>query len=299
MASFEHSQGGARRDEPLLHRGERPLLRRSDIHMTASGPGLPKSKAKSTGTVFLTTQRLVFMPKKASDPQMDIELGGISAEKFNQPIFGANSISGTASSCSFMANGISHPTSMVKWKFAFFSGGVGTFLNVFLRILAFVRQDNPENIAVAQASYVATQAVVEQLVGPAAPMDASDPSEVWVSDAYVVDTVTVTDPAYDAGAAGVQYATPVTAEPVEQNGEAVATAAVDAPSVRPAGAAAEVTDHDGDELDSIVRLANDADAQMRNTREGRRARQDQEYSDRANTALAGEVAVTAMILGPM
>ena len=123
----------------------------------------------------------MFMPKKASQEKMEIELRSIQSEKFNQPIFGANSISGMASSNA--APGGGGANAVVKWKFAFYSGGVGTFLNVFLRILAFVRQENGENIAVAQASYVATPAVaavVEQLVGPAAPMDASDPSEVWV-----------------------------------------------------------------------------------------------------------------------
>ena len=77
-----------------------------------------------------------------------------------------------------------------------------------MRILAFVRQDNEETITVAQASYVATPAVaavVEQLVGPSARMDASDPSEVWISDAYVVDSVTnVGDEGYDDAASSAQ-----------------------------------------------------------------------------------------------
>jgi len=170
-----------------------------------------------------------------------------------------------------------------------------------LRILAFVRQDNEETITVAQASYVATPAVaavVEQLVGPSARMDASDPSEVWISDAYVVDSVTnVGDEGYDDAASSAQYATPVAAEPIAGGAVADGQAVyVEAEAVRSQGAAEP--DQGAEELDSIMRLAGNADVQHRQSQEGR------PNQDRANRAhndgtgrLGGEIAVTAMIVG--
>jgi len=281
MASWEGSSVGempSRRDEPLLRRGERPLLRRMDIHMAASGPGVPRGKTKATGTLFLTTQRLMFMPKKQSDRQLDIELQGILTNKFNQPVFGANNISGTA-----LSQGADGAEGTVKWKFAFYSGGVGTFLNVFLRMLAFVRQDDG-HVTVAHASYVATPAVaevVEQLVGSAAPMDASDPSEVWISDAYVVDSVTnVGDAGYEQAAASAQYATPVQATPAAQEAVQATPAAQEAVPA--------------DDLQSIEQLANSADAQHRteNPRFAAANRQEERGQNRA----VGEAVVLASMM---
>ena len=130
--------------EPMLDYGEAPLLKRKDIQFTLTGGAekvrtivawdrervghiciiiinvtilSPQIKAK--GNVFLTTHRVIFMGNKRGE-LCEMNLIDISNEKFNQPLFGANSISGTIPPAK-------------KWKMTF---------NMFLRLTSEIKRKN-------------------------------------------------------------------------------------------------------------------------------------------------------------
>ena len=109
-----------------LRAWEKPLLKRDNMHMRAKGGEVNLS---SRGELFLTTQRMIFVPKKTNAEPLELELSHVTGERFNQPIFGVNNISGA----------LTGPISL-QWKCSFYSGGAGTFLHVFFKIMAFVRR---------------------------------------------------------------------------------------------------------------------------------------------------------------
>ncbi len=76
----------------------------------------------------------------------------------------------------------------MKWKLAFYSGGVGTFLMAFLTLMRNCRANRLrlQDVPTAEVRpFVAEAHVVQHIL--AAPMDPSDPTVMWVSDAVIVD----------------------------------------------------------------------------------------------------------------
>merc|ERR1719231_1267951 len=97
----------------------------------------------------------------------------MTRESFNQPIFGANNLTGVSpplqgSSCE----------EDIQWRFGFNEGGVGTFLPIFFRLLQDMRQRMQGQSAAAPPPMA--QPVVEQLV-QAAYVDPNDPTKLYVS----------------------------------------------------------------------------------------------------------------------
>ena len=113
--------------------GEYMVLVRKDIEAEISLEN--KTKYKGKGKLFLTTVRMVFVNEKNNDMiSFDVPIDLMTNEKFNQPIFGANYISGKVSP---LYDLIPCPGS---FKFWFMSGGTGTFLPMFYNIIEQIRK---------------------------------------------------------------------------------------------------------------------------------------------------------------
>ena len=178
----------------MLEPGETSLLQRGNIKGTFYGSGM--STVNTRGTAFLTTRRIIFVPKRVSRGQrqfyeergqvVSIRLSEIVKHRFNQPLFGANSI--------YVRVPHTDPQiEFMKCKLGFYSGGVGTFLAAFLRLMR-SRQAVATHggVAVAEVRPMVMQAEAEVAGATAirgAPRNPNDPTTVWISDAIVVDTV--------------------------------------------------------------------------------------------------------------
>lgn len=98
-------------------------------------------KLSKNGKLYVTTIRMVFVgsnPDVNSDfCSFDIPLSNVRDEKFNQPIFGCNNLSGSCLPLPGFNGSIS-------WVLAFKSGGVGRLLSVLQDLLVRNRTGRPE-----------------------------------------------------------------------------------------------------------------------------------------------------------
>jgi hypothetical protein len=178
----------------MLEEGEVSLLKRGNIKGSFYGRGIKSVGA--SGAVFLTTRRIIFVPKSSSISRsnrafwsergnmISIRLAEITKHRFIQPLFGANAIYVRVP----LRNG--DEGDHMKCKLCFYSGGVGTFLAAFLRIMSSLRQTTTRvgGIAVARARPIVMQAeaqIVDDIRG--GPQHPNDPTTVWVSDAIVIE----------------------------------------------------------------------------------------------------------------
>ncbi|MQM03612.1 hypothetical protein Taro_036389 [Colocasia esculenta] len=111
------------------------------IPLQASGGHDGKIKAK--GTIYLSNIRMVFVANKPVGGffAFDMPLLYVHAEKFNQPIFHCNNISGFVEPV--VPEG--QPRALYSthsFKILFKEGGCGTFVPLFLNLIASVRQYN-------------------------------------------------------------------------------------------------------------------------------------------------------------
>ena len=119
--------------QPAQIRGEHFLLQRTGISCEINVPGLPT--LKGTGQLILTTLRMVFVVSKKVSlgdgmffEAFDLPLTTLSEDKFNQPIFGANNLTGKVEP--IVGGGLPGPAT---FKLIFKEGGCGTFLHFYLR----------------------------------------------------------------------------------------------------------------------------------------------------------------------
>ena len=170
--------------EPMAVRGEHFLLRRAGIVVEVTCPGLPKLKGK--GAIFLTTLRIVFV--SADKPALgnglrfeafDFPLSTLSGESFNQPIFGANNLTGVVQP--IQGCGLPGPAS---FKLSFNQGGVGSFLHLFIRALRELRSGGVSSGLGRMAAQGTLHAESSAFVDP------SDPSVIFIAQpAVAVSTV--------------------------------------------------------------------------------------------------------------
>ncbi|CAL0313035.1 unnamed protein product [Lupinus luteus] len=120
---------------------------------------------KTKGVIYLSNIRMVFV---ANSPvgaffAFDMPLLYIHGEKFNQPIFHCNNISGQVEP---VAPNDQHRAlySTYTFKIIFKEGGCGTFIPLFLNLIASVRQYN-------QQFNVQTQPHVDPLQASQTPVD--------------------------------------------------------------------------------------------------------------------------------
>mmetsp|Transcript_51402 Transcript_51402/g.116898 ORF Transcript_51402/g.116898 Transcript_51402/m.116898 type:complete len:223 (-) Transcript_51402:300-968(-) len=177
--------------QALLEDGEQSLLQRSGVQSRLSGMSLCcasggtsgfKTKVEK-GTLYLTTRRILFVAKK-NQRILSLRFSDIFKERFNQPIFGCNNISGRVR---VDYNG--EADSYLEWRFYFLKGGVGTFLMAFLKCMKQQRR----GLAASQGPVVATAVAVPVFDSTelatairTSATDPSDPTVVWVENAVVI-----------------------------------------------------------------------------------------------------------------
>mmetsp|Transcript_54271 Transcript_54271/g.115811 ORF Transcript_54271/g.115811 Transcript_54271/m.115811 type:complete len:191 (-) Transcript_54271:26-598(-) len=158
---------------PLHQSGEAFALKRDNIDFECA---LPRGKLWGKGCFFLSSKRMVFIATQRSCrsdfKSFEIPMNKLLEPKFNQPIFGANYLSGK--SIPEDRNGPLGPEP-AYWTLTFNSGGCGTFLPVFFTLLAEQQQDHQS----ATGSY--TQAALDGRLGQVAYMDPSDPSVLFLT----------------------------------------------------------------------------------------------------------------------
>eukprot|EP01052_Picozoa_sp_SAG31_P002435 SAG31_NODE_86_length_26973_cov_16.850897_21_plen_270_part_00 len=130
------------------------------------------------GELHVSTIRMVFVCSSPSADfgAFDIPLANIADESFNQPIFGANNLSGKVQAIANSAAGV---TGAIQFKLYFNEGGCATFLRAFFSSMEEIRRI-PTAVPVASEF---TQAAVSGAFAQAAFVDPSDPSTVYVSQA--------------------------------------------------------------------------------------------------------------------
>ena len=154
------------------------LLSRAGISFSVEAK--ETGKFSGSGTLFLTSHSIFFVAKKITTQRglqfvsFRLPITNITEEKFNQPIFGANNLSGK---CSPVVVG---STSDFKFKFNFNNGGCGTFLPIFFMSMERGRQDSRRF----------AQEVTNNGIANGAFVDPNDPTVIFVqqptSNAQVV-----------------------------------------------------------------------------------------------------------------
>lgn len=180
--------------QPLRVGLEQFLLERRGVGCTVRVAGLPEL-ASSSGRLFLTTLRIVFVAGKrvalgegAFFESFDVPLASLSEERFNQPIFGANNLTGIVQPVPGM--GLPGPA---RFTLTFREGGCGTFLHFFIRSLREVRTAPGDRRLAAAAAAGLLRAE------SAAFLDPNDPTTVYLAqptipasavpvEAYVADS---------------------------------------------------------------------------------------------------------------
>ncbi|CAI5498075.1 unnamed protein product [Closterium sp. Naga37s-1] len=127
---------------PVPFVGEVMVLRRDGIEFHVDKmPQVASGKWVCRGSLFLSNIRMVFVAQPSTQPPLlafDMPLLYVHGEKFNQPIFGANNISGVVLP---VADSSVHAALQAPHAFTiyFMHGGVGTFLPLFFSILRGLR----------------------------------------------------------------------------------------------------------------------------------------------------------------
>ncbi|XP_078166974.1 UPF0664 stress-induced protein C29B12.11c-like [Carex rostrata] len=129
---------------PVAFGGEIFVLARDGVEFEIDKiPGVPSGHVKARGIIYLSNIRMVFV---ASQPvgnfsAFDMPLLSVHGEKFNQPLFFCNNISGFVESV-VPDNQHRALYSTHSFKILFKEGGCGTFVTLFFNLIASVRQYN-------------------------------------------------------------------------------------------------------------------------------------------------------------
>lgn len=159
---------------PEAMEGEYFVLARDGIKFSASSG---RTKLSASGTLYLSTLRMVVVCNQGSSFNgFDMPLATMQNERFNQPIFGANNMTG--SNPPLDGSGFEGD---IKWTIYFNHGGVGTFLPFFFRLLQDMRarmQQQQQQSAAVGMNMVDVQSMVQ-----GAFVDPSDPTRLYVPEA--------------------------------------------------------------------------------------------------------------------
>ncbi|CAD8113032.1 unnamed protein product [Paramecium sonneborni] len=132
-----------------------------------------RGKFKAKGRVFLTTCRIVFVNQnyqKDSFKSFDIPLAYLSAEKFEQPLFGNNYFEGIVDPLYNLLPG------RTKFKLWFQAGGCDRFLKIVVGLLAHIRRYRNQGQRVPDARVLENFARKQcQII-----IDPNDPSIIYV-----------------------------------------------------------------------------------------------------------------------
>mmetsp|Transcript_46067 Transcript_46067/g.76737 ORF Transcript_46067/g.76737 Transcript_46067/m.76737 type:complete len:244 (-) Transcript_46067:466-1197(-) len=164
--------------------GELFILQRDGIHFRLDGvsdTGVPL-KLQAKGVLYVSTLRIVFVtsPPPSHDARgpggyvlyaFELPYMGIFEEKFNQPIFGANNLSGSVSA--LPGGGL---LGSARFKITFNEGGVGTFLPMFFSLMAEAHNRLSQDRVPQFVEQVRTGTIVQQ-----AYIDPNDPSVLYIT----------------------------------------------------------------------------------------------------------------------
>ncbi|KAI6670732.1 hypothetical protein NL676_005617 [Syzygium grande] len=146
-------------------------------------PGSQGGRVKARGTIYLSNIRMVFVASKpgGSFTAFDIPLLYVHGEKFNQPIFFCNNISGFVEP---VVPDDQHRAlySTHTFKILFKEGGCGTFVPLFFNLISSVRQYN-QHVNSESAPRVdplqAAETPVDEMMRHAY-VDPNDPTKIFL-----------------------------------------------------------------------------------------------------------------------
>jgi len=178
------------------------ILRRTGMEFWAKDSAGRKFKGK--GELHVSTIRMVFVNHQGGQGfnAFDIPLASVTGEQFNQPIFGANNLSGVVQS---ITNGTAGVSGAVDFKLYFNEGGCTTFLQVFFKAIEQLRSI-PTAVPVMSEF---TQAAAAGSFVEAALVDPNDPSTVYVVQPEAQTAVPVAYPQNNLVASAVPVGTVV------------------------------------------------------------------------------------------
>lgn len=146
-------------------------------------PGADRGKVKTKGTIFLSNTRMVFVANKpvGNFAGFDIPLLYTHGEKFNQPIFLCNNISGLVEP---VVPDDQHRAlySTHSFKIMFKEGGCGTFVPLFFNLISSVRQYSQQHGATVEHHsdpLQAAQTPVDEMMRHAY-VDPNDPTRIFL-----------------------------------------------------------------------------------------------------------------------
>jgi hypothetical protein len=114
----------------LIYNGEMILIYTKEVHLSFDGNSNPLFKGKKHGNLYLTSHRIIFINTTGNDPLRSFSMPFHSMKnvQLQQPIFGANYLSGSAFG---QSNG--GFTGEVQWKLTFNKGGCIDFGQALLK----------------------------------------------------------------------------------------------------------------------------------------------------------------------
>ncbi|OMO63763.1 hypothetical protein CCACVL1_02461 [Corchorus capsularis] len=146
-------------------------------------PGSQGGHVKARGIIYLSNIRMVFVASKPVGNffAFDMPLLYVHGEKFNQPIFHCNNISGHVEP---VVPETEHRAlySTHSFKILFKEGGCGTFVPLFLNLISSVRQYNQHVNAAPQPRMdplQAAQTPVDEMMRHAY-VDPNDPTRIFL-----------------------------------------------------------------------------------------------------------------------
>ncbi|KAJ7955542.1 UPF0664 stress-induced protein C29B12.11c [Quillaja saponaria] len=146
-------------------------------------PGDHGGRVKAKGIIYLSNIRMVFVANKpvGDFTAFDMPLLFVHDEKFNQPIFHCNNISGLVEP---VVPEDQHRAlySTHSFKILFKEGGCGTFIPLFFNLIASVRQYNQHSNLAAQPRMdplQASQTPVDEIMRHAY-VDPNDPTKIFL-----------------------------------------------------------------------------------------------------------------------
>ncbi|CAN4080886.1 unnamed protein product [Withania somnifera] len=137
-------------------------------------------KTRTRGTIYLSNILMVFVPNMPVDfIAFDMPLLFVSGEKFKQPVFYCNNISGYVVPV-VPENENSALYSSHTFKILFKDGGCGTFMPLFFNLMASVRRAHQQTGAEPRTDPLqAAQTPVEEMIRHAY-VDPNDPTKIYL-----------------------------------------------------------------------------------------------------------------------
>lgn len=182
---------------PALFPNESLLLRREHVKLEIDQMPTVSGRWSAKGALFLSNIRMIFVPHK-TDPKdnlsgIDLPLIYIRKDKFNQPVFGCNNLSGECWSVGEEGG----PTGTLPphaFKMSFIEGGVGTFLPLYFTFITLAREAEKNRKSAEQLS---SHEDINTKVAQAF-VDPSDPTLVYLTQPLGDEARLPTAPKYAA-----------------------------------------------------------------------------------------------------